>query len=210
MEIYALCEVGREEGFLRFLREVNLEKSCAVTAVLAKESYAVATPLLNERLARTIQGYGAEQQENIGCSVYPSISRSSLYEMSVGMDAGSISRWLRSDFETGRKPVIWTKGLDPFTGLEPEAYRQMIFGYIRTLIGMGVGFQTDLKDLLQIQPMETVAQPRIYLPQLAGNLLLAKDLRKIPEGGVIRLPDHAVITPLAREYGRDHKITFLT
>ena len=210
MEIYALCEVGREEGFLRFLREINLEKSCAVTAVLAKESYEVATPLLNERLARTIQGFGAEQQKNIGCSVYPSISRSSLYEMSVGMDAGSIARWLRSDFETGRKPVIWTKGLDPFTGLEPEAYRQMIFGYIRTLIGMGVGFQTDLKDLLQIQPMETVTQPRIYLPQLAGNLLLAKDLRKIPEGGVIRLPDHAVITPLAREYGRDHKITFLT
>ena len=210
MEIYALCEVGREDGFLRFLREMNFEKNCAVTAVLATDSYEVITPLVQEGLATTIQSYGAEDHTNIGCSVYPSISRSSLYEMSVGMDTGNIARWLRRDLETGRKPMIWTKGLDPFTGLEPEAYRRMIFGYIRNLIAMGVGFPTDLMSLLQIQPTPTKPATRIYLPELSGNLLLAKDLRRIPAGGVIQLPEHAVITPLAREYGRDHQITFLT
>ena len=146
MEIYALCEVGREDGFLRFLRELNFENNCAVTAVLAEESHEVAAPLIQEGLASTIQGYGTEDHKNITCSVYPSISRTSLYEMSVGMDTGRIARWLRSDFERGRRPLIWTKGLDPFTGMEPEVYRQMIFGYIRRLMEMDVGFPMDVSS----------------------------------------------------------------
>ncbi|MBP5265477.1 MAG: hypothetical protein J6Z06_01490 [Lachnospiraceae bacterium] len=64
--------------------------------------------------------------------------------------------------------------------------------------------------MLQIQPTKDASSNRSYFPELSGNLVLAKDLRKIPEGGIIRLPEHAVITPLAREYGRDHKMTFLT
>jgi len=200
MEIYALCETGREDAFLQFLRKNKVENNWPVTAVVSDCMDQTLDCMVQENLCKTICSPGTEINREIKISVYPSISRTTLYQMQVGMDTEYLPAWLKADFEQGRHAVILTKGLDPFTGNEPSAYRQMILGYIRSLVGMGVVFAGDGTKIETEKP--------IYVPEFSGNLLLAKTLRNIPDGGQLKLPKDVVITPLAREYMKEHGIHF--
>ncbi len=217
MEIYALCETGREEGFLQFLRQTKKENQWPVTAVCDQLDEKLLDAMLKEELCNRICSSKSEEKSEIRWSVYPSVSRTSLYQMSVGMDTEALPRWLKKDFEAGRHSMILTRGLDPFSGKEPKAYREKILSYIEELVKMGVLFVKESTEeekskftddkISGTEPLlEESREKRIFVPELSGKLLLVKALRRIPDGGRLELPKDTVMTPLAREYMKEHQI----
>lgn len=229
MDSYALYEKGRERAFLQFLRQNKKGQELSIAAVMESCEDTLLDVIIQEQLCQRIVGHKAEQRDEYRFSLYPSISRTTLYHMSVGADADWLSWWMRMDFETGRKSIVMLDGLDPFTGKEPAAYRDMILGYIRKLIQMGVLFVKELEDVKKICGIvvptgaaeslpdpgkETAAskpaqETRIYKPEFDGNLVQQKSLRRIPDQSIVQLPKGMVLTPLARDYIKEHQLRII-
>ncbi len=137
--IYVYCEKEKEEPFLDFLRILKDIEKLEIQTVLENPGTTLLDTIKRENLATGLLD-SAGSDEDIRLSFYPGMRRLSLCESGLGMDREFASKMLRKDFESGRKPIILTSGLDPFSGREPEAYRSMILNYIRSLLLMGVVF----------------------------------------------------------------------
>lgn len=149
-QAYVLCEVERENEFLEFLRNNKLSNQIQVTAILEEPKDELIDTLVKEELCETISRVNATPDPGIRLTVYPSIKRDALCEAGLGMDSKFTSMWLRGDFEQGRRSVILIGGIEPFTGLEPEFYQELILSYVKNLMKMNVKFLKDTKELLKV------------------------------------------------------------
>lgn len=147
---YVLCEIDKEEEFLEFLRQNKLTENISLTAILESPNDTLIDTLLQEQLCKTIAGSDALQDKDIKLSIYPTVSRTSLCAAGLGMDNTFTSMWLRKDMEMGRKSVILVGGVEPFTGMEPEYYKELILSYIKNLMKMDVRFTKTTEDIMAI------------------------------------------------------------
>lgn len=149
-QAYVLCEMNHEKEFIEFLRSQKSRKiseKIAFTAILETPDDALIDALVKEELCQQIAGKEAEQDPRAAFSIYPAISRNSLCAAGLGMDQTFTSMWIRKDFELGRKSVLLVGGIEPFTGLEPEYYKELIMSYIKNLMRMDVCFMKETEDL---------------------------------------------------------------
>lgn len=152
-QAYVLCEMNHEKEFLEFLRsqkDSELSDRIVLTAILESPSDALIDTLLQEQLCQTIAGKDINQTSDMALSIYPSVERSSLCAAGLGMDNTFTSMWLRKDMEMGRKSVILVGGLEPFTGLEPQCYQELILSYIKNLMRMDVRFANKTEDIVDV------------------------------------------------------------
>ncbi len=139
-ELFVYCEKNGNSSFLDFLKQIKGTPGLRITAVLECTEDGLIGSLTDDKLCDNIARACSFDEKCGGISVYPSFGRSALCEAALGMDREFASRSIRQDFECGRKSIILSDGMDPFTGKEPSAYREMILGYIRSLIQMNVQF----------------------------------------------------------------------
>ncbi len=231
---YVLCEAGRENQFLTFLRKNKSEGSLDLIAVLECPEGDIVRVLLEEGLCSVISAADSRNDPEAVMTIYPSFSRSALCEASLGIDHCFSAAFLRRDFEEGRRSVVITKGLDPFTGKEPAAYREKILAYIRELVRMEVCFTNSPFDVdtkasaaassgandnvvserqekksLTAPALQTSGKAECYTLSTSNNLVSAMDLRKIPVGSSVYLAGSKIITPLAKDVIRDRKLTII-
>lgn len=234
---YVLCEAGREEQFLSYLRQNKSGNRLDVIAVLEAPEGDLVRTLLEEGLCSVISAPNSKTDPAVCLTIYPTFSRSALCEAALGMDHCFSSSFLRRDFEEGRRSVVMMKGLDPFTGKEPAAYREKILSYIREMVRMEVRFakpgeETDKAQSLSAggassgparteektagkagkpaAPLSTDSgKTEILTLTTKNNIISAMDLRRFPVGSRIRITDRKIITPLAKDVIRDRKLTIL-
>ena len=146
-QAYVLCEVNKKKEFLEFLRENKLSGDIQVTAIMEDNNDEVIDALVQEQLCHTIAGIDAQADKNITLSIYPTMKRSALCEAGLGMDNEFTAMWIRKDMEMGRKSVILVGGMEPFTGMEPAFYRELILSYVKNLMRMDVKFVESIKNI---------------------------------------------------------------
>lgn len=149
-QAYVLCEVDNEKEFLSFLRKNKDTMKIQVTAIMENQNNELIDTLVKEQLCQTIQTVDGNASEDIKLSIYPSMRRSALCEAGLGMDKEFTSMWLRKDFELGRKSVILVGGIEPFTGMEPIFYQELILSYLKNLIKMDVRLVEKEDEILKI------------------------------------------------------------
>lgn len=216
---YVLCEEGSEEAFLSFLRENKASGKLDVIAVLETPTGDLVRILLEEGLCSSIASPKAKSDGKAGLTVYPTFKRSALCEAALGMDCSFASEFLRRDFEEGRKSFVLMKGLDPFTGKEPEHYKKKIIGYIRELALMSVCFVRSAQDIccadekkpeaLDLSASKPETESSYYTLKTENNIVSARDLKQFPVGSRIYFADKKIITPLAKDVIRDRKLTII-
>lgn len=228
-QAYVLCESDREKEFLHFLRQNKASLKIQATAILESEDEKLIDTLIQEELCQKIARQDVQADSSSKLSIYPSMKRAALCEAGLGMDHTFTSMWLRKDFEMGRKSVILIGGLEPFTGLEPKHYRELILSYVKNLMQMDVRFLKEPENILKIfdefdekdkkdeideiektpkktEKAETEDSQKIAL-DTDTNLLMAKELKEIPFGATIVLKEKKIISPMARDVIRDRKLT---
>lgn len=215
-QAYVLCEINREKEFLHFLRQNKASLKIQVTAILESEDEKLIDTLIKEELCQKIARQDADCDCDRKLSIYPSMKRSALCDAGLGMDNTFTSMWLRKDFELGRKSVILIGGLEPFTGMEPEYYRELILSYIKNLMQMDVRFLKEPENILQIfdeidktyqKEGTAAADSRKVVLHTDNNLLMAKELEEIPFGATVVLKEKKIISPMARDLIRDKHLT---
>lgn len=215
-QAYVLCEIDREKEFLQFLRQNKASLKIQVTAILESEDEKLIDTLIQEELCQKIVRQDAKADCDRKLSIYPSMKRAALCDAGLGMDNTFTSMWLRKDFELGRKSVILIGGLEPFTGMEPEYYRELILSYIKNLMHMDVQFLKEPEKILQIfdeidkKPKKTemvIRDEQKLVLNTGSNLLMAKELEKIPFGTTVVLKEKKIISPMARDLIRDRNLT---
>lgn len=215
---YVACEAGKGAAVLRFLREhKDLVSRYHLTVVLEKRDPEFERTVISEELCYAVAGREDASDTDVSVTFYPAFSRSALTEAGIGMDTLFSSGMIRKDFEEGRRSVILIEGLDPFTGKEPAAYRDLILSHVRSLAQMGVRFLKggnlsagDMEVKSAGPERQTVSRPAGLSGDTAlthvlrtGKLVTANDIRKLPKGSTIVLPDGAVLTPMAKDALRD-------
>ncbi len=242
---YVVCEGGREGACLDFLRKAKQAGGWSFTVVTEDPGSSILDSLKKEELCANIVGAQGSEEEGIDISIYPTLKRAALCEAGLGMDSSFSSSRIRSDFENGRRVFILSAGVDPFTGKEPEFYRNMILSYIRNLGSMGIAFVESLdiirdmcgsdgvkkepagagggavkaaappaaecgsekaKPAQRVPVQKTAAPAEGIVLRNSSNLLLAKDLRRMPEGSTVILPEKKLITPMAKDMIRKLKL----
>lgn len=224
---YVACEAGRGDVLLGFLRNhKEVISRYRLTVVLEKPDAALSASLISEELCSAVAGPEDVVDGEMAVTFYPAFSRSALCEAALGMDTLFSSRLVRKDFEAGRKSVILTGGMDPFTGKEPAAYRDMILSYIRSLIGMGVSFMSEAEAGTAAEAVtakthsETVSdgsrqagsaaakgRNTVYTLNAGTNLVTACEIRSLPKGSTVLIPEGKLLTPSAKDALRDQNIT---
>ncbi len=233
---YVLCEEGKEDAFLSFLRVNKASGNLDVIAVLENPNGDLIKVLLEEGLCKSIASPRAKSDQNVKLTVYPTFSRKALCEAGLCMDGCFSSAFLRADFEEGRESCVLMKGLDPFTGKEPEHYKNKILGYIREMALMKVRFVRSAEDVFccgsgsngtsvnSVKKEESVKSPAkdkgtfsagkiqdgCYTLNTVNNIVSARDLKQFPVGSKIYLADKKIITPLAKDVIRDLKLTIIS
>ncbi|MBR0093274.1 MAG: hypothetical protein IJP92_16430 [Lachnospiraceae bacterium] len=218
---YVICAAGATEKCLRFLRAYKEQGGKRRLTCVLEDLNGQLRPLLREEgLCAEVIGAPDLSADGNGCSIYPSFSRTALAEAALGFDREFEACMLRRDFEAGRTVHVWAKGLTPFTGREPEAYRNLILSHIKTLAGMEVRFPTSAAGIDAVPGGSASGQAQdapapagmgtghvqIALPT-RGNLVTAEDIKRVPRGGTVLLSASNVITPMAKDVIRDRRIT---
>lgn len=216
---YVVCEAGRGQALLDFLKNCkNMLSGYRVTVVLEKPDSSISSEVISGELCHAVIGPDEATDAGVSVTYYPAFSRSALCEAGLGMDTLFSSAFLRRDFEAGRRSVILTGGLDPFTGREPEAYREMILSYVRNLIRMGVRF-TKGEEVPAPSPAAVstgkadpgtkgnaaapLPEKAVYTLKAENNLVTANEVRTIPRGSTVLLPAGKVLTPIAKDVIRE-------
>lgn len=242
-QIYLMCLESWDERYAGFLEEAGTAAErfraqyevCALIPPSWRENGSE-TRLKNKGGCIT-KTYGEAEllKEEAGIedtiTVYPVVPYYLLAKAALCMDDTFESGWLSECIRQGGRPVFMSGGIPDFTGKEPEAYKEKILSYIRTILEYGVEiaetFSTDTEHLrpaasrpgLAYKPKEEL-KPETGMDPFWGQepaaqaveprrrrIITASDVEKAQVQGVITLYPGDQITDVARDRAKFLKLT---
>lgn len=150
-------------------------------------------------------------------TVYPVASRSGIVKAALGICDTFETRWFQRCLSTGAEVRIVLSGLEPFTGNEPEPYRERILSYYRILLTYDVWIgswdpREEVPDArFQALPGENHDTLRVPAACVSGRqIITAADAAGYAAGSKVSIPEGTIITALAQERAAEKDIQFVT